>query len=232
MSEDLGDREVEATIARNLKQRRFWLLLYAAIWAPVNIAAGVFAGLHPKLSPGGWWVFAAISALFFAGFLLLERRLRLPASFWNERVVAGRIDKAQRGRAILLWLSVLLMFCGAPAFLLATEHQLDRNSTAADVFHWLEAAAFLVVGLAAFFGVGYDKPFKTALNDELTRALRAKALHSGFFVLLAGAFAAYLVGLTHPRLTVLAMPLVIMGSIAAATIHFAILDRRAAGPSA
>ena len=70
---------------------------------------------------------------------------------------------------------------------------------------------------------------KRFLEDELTRAFRARAITAGFWALLPGVAAAYVVGLWRPEWTVIALPVVMTVAGAVASLRFALLHRAAEG---
>ena len=96
--------------------------------------------------------------------------------------------------------------------------------------------SFVVVG-AGIWGIllpmmvmGWDGQGRKArrfLDDELTRSFRARAIILGFWVLLPGVAAVYVLGLGRPDWAVAALPLVMTVAGAAACLRFALLHRAA-----
>jgi len=76
-------------------------------------------------------------------------------------------------------------------------------------------------------GVGYPSTIRPAMDDELSRSQRTKAIESGFLTSCVSGTATFAAGLIEPRWAVFALPFVVTGSIAVAAVHFAMLDRRA-----
>ena len=91
-------------------------------------------------------------------------------------------------------------------------------------------AGVLWAGLLPAMVMGWDggaRRVRRFLEDELTQAFRARAIIAGFWALLPGVAAAYVVGLWRPEWAVLALPLVMMGAGAVASLRFALLHRAA-----
>ncbi|MCS6622944.1 hypothetical protein N0B44_08490 [Roseibacterium beibuensis] len=74
---------------------------------------------------------------------------------------------------------------------------------------------------------GGARAAKRYLEDELTRAFRARAIVTGFWVLLPAVLAVYLIGLWRPEQAIVFMPLALWAGAAAATVHFTLLNRAA-----
>lgn len=131
-------------------------------------------------------------------------------------------DPVQRQRAMVLALSAGF----APFFL----HTLWRESGriiegGGDVgFGYAMVGGIFACGLillAALFGVG---ALKTALDDEYSRALRARAVLIGFSVLLCGGLAVFGFGSGYPTLALRALPLVLFTGIVATVASYALMD--------
>lgn len=100
-----------------------------------------------------------------------------------------------------------------------------------------ELSAIMVVATFALIAVtlpamvmnwdGGARAAKRYLEDELTRAFRARAITTGFWVLLPGLIAVYLFGLWRPGQAIVFMPLALWAGAAAACGRFVLLHRAA-----
>jgi hypothetical protein len=148
-------------------------------------------------------------------------------------------DEMQRGRSRQLWAYPIIIVCLAPQIIMATQYALDRGGPrplglprgVATISYFLVLAICLLTTVIAtgmmLMGAGYPKTIRPVMDDELSRAYRAKAIASGFLASLVGGIAAFGAGLIEPRWAVLGLPFVITGSLAVAAVHFALLERRA-----
>jgi len=140
----------------------------------------------------------------------------------------GRRDREQHKRAERL---TLLSACGlaggalgawGSGGLLSGELTFSVGTVAIWSALWGLALPALVMGWD-----GGARRVKRFLEDELTRAFRDQAITTGFWVLLPGVIAAYVVGLWRPDWAVTALPLVMTAAGASATLRFALLHRAA-----
>lgn len=139
---------------------------------------------------------------------------------------AGRADREQATRA---WTLLLMTF--AALFLsvvsaLAAERMVHGTAEGMD---WLAAInAVLYAVLLPVMVMNWDaqaRKLKKWLEDELVRTLQARALTAAFFVLMAGASGAYVVGLWRPEWAVIALPIVLWSAAATASLRFVTLSR-------
>lgn len=140
----------------------------------------------------------------------------------------GRRDREQRRRTHRLVILSVFGPVGGALGTLGSAYVLSggQDFPAGTVAIW---SVLWGVALPAMI-MGWDRDarrVKRFLEDELTRAFRARAVTTGFWVLLPGVVAAYVVGLWRPEWAVVALPLVMTGAGAAACLHFALLHRAA-----
>ncbi len=76
---------------------------------------------------------------------------------------------------------------------------------------------------------GASRKAKKFLEDELTQALRGRAMTLGFVVLLAGVSGVYLLGLWRPDWAMIAFPFALAAGAVTPALRFALLDRAAEG---
>jgi hypothetical protein len=138
-----------------------------------------------------------------------------------------------------LWLFPVQILLFAPAIVKETQHILDHGAdrllglprgiatTGYLVMMAFGLLTMMVATLMSLMGAGFPKSIRPVLDDELSRAQRAKAIGSGYVASFLGGLIALAAGLIQPRWAVLVLPFVILGSLAVAAVHFAILDRQA-----
>jgi len=229
----------DETIARlRDKERRAKWGVYAVALAPIaGSAVAVICG-RGKMTPASWWAVGVAGSVLLAGLAWLLWQ-RPSAAAYGPRIVARRIDEIQSGRSRQLWVFPLEVLCLAPQIVVATQYLLNRGgpkllglprgiaTTSYLLMIAIGLLTMVVVTLMMLMGVGYPRTIRPAMDDELSRAQRTKAIESGFLTSCVGGTAAFAAGLIEPRWAVLALPFVVTGSIAAAAVHFAMLDRRA-----
>lgn len=141
----------------------------------------------------------------------------------------GYRDRLQRDWvARINFLPVAMLGLTVIAMARADEWLSGEDPSLSGVF--LAAAAVLNVLLIPVMIMGWDggsRKQKRLLEDELTRTYRADAMIRAFWVLLVGVMGLYLVGLWNPRVTVVALPMVLWIAAATAAMRFAALHRRA-----
>lgn len=140
----------------------------------------------------------------------------------------GRRDREQKART-----GQMLTLCASSAVvaLIAVLRGSEIVGGEVELSAVMVVAAFaiLIVTLPVMV-MGWDggaRAAKRYLEDELTRAFRARAITTGFWVLLPGMIGVYLLGLWRPEQTVIAMPLVLWAGCVAACLRFALLHRAA-----
>ena len=207
------------------------LLLALAVMAGFSWAQD--SGFVPK-----WFSESALEpitlALVISLLIVLAFRIfaRPPKEAMSERILRKQIDDHQkRWRFLYILIAIMAIVLGtlplSPHF-----RSPGVNSTL-----WLPHASFVFVALMSAliicFGPGFlNASFRNAMNDELTRALRARASRLGFLIAVAGMGASYLVALYKPEWSVFVLSPVIAAAIAVPALYFVILDWRAGRNSA
>jgi hypothetical protein len=227
------DEEIIAQLQRRQRGAK-WVVLAVAIASALGGAFAYYFGRGK--STASWWAVAAAGAVALAALAWL---MRTPAAAYEPRIVAKRTDELQRSRARVLWLFPVQILLFAPAIVKETQHLLDHGAdrllglprgiatTGYLIMMAIGLLAMMVATLMNLLGKGYPSAIRTVMDDELSRAQRAKAIASGFIASCVGGLIALTAGLIQPRWAVLALPFVILGSLAVAAVHFAILDRQA-----
>jgi hypothetical protein len=220
------------------QERRVKWVVYLIAFAPVAGCAIAVIGGRGGMSAASWWAVAVAGSVVLAGFAWLLWQRPSPAAY-GPRIVARRTDEMQRGRSRQLWAYPLIILCLAPQVIMATQYVLDRGGPTplglprgiATVSYFLVIAICLLTAVIVtwlmLMGAGYPKTIRPVMDDELSRAHRAKAIASGFLASFVGGTAAFAAGLIEPRWAVLSLPFVTTGSLAVAAVHFALMERRA-----
>jgi cell division protein FtsW (lipid II flippase) len=147
---------------------------------------------------------------------------------WMNEAPQTRRDRlqAQRSRQLFLFPAVALVFTG-----LAVE---PVNRIVADggaLRDWLAVLLPLIYAwVTAATAMGWDghsRQNRRFLEDELTVALRARAVTAAFLVLMIGSTAALALMLAQPRFGATALMFALVAAGGTAGIRFAWLDREA-----
>lgn len=194
----------------------------------VMVAGGFAFGLNAAgdVATGFGVMAGAGLILAIAGGLMAW--LHRPGTGWTTERPQTRRDRlqAQRAGQLVLFPALGIMFLA-----LAIE---PARAVVAGQGGWSEGLRLLLPVLYAWVSAaialgwdGYSRQNRRYLEDELTAALRARAITAAFVVLMAGASAAFAIGLIDPELGVLAAMAAITAGGATAGMRFAWLDREA-----
>jgi hypothetical protein len=144
-------------------------------------------------------------------------------------VAAESIEVSQRRRLWTLAFIPLLVILTGPWLVLKTQELLAHGGNPLSrpfVIVSLVFLGWMMLGLLLLMlGIGH-KVVDHALNDELSRAHRARVLRTGFIAAMLGVVAAYLTGFFDPQWTMLTLSVVPILAIAAMAAHFAVLEWR------
>lgn len=223
---DEAQRALEAREAKRTKRFKTALIvLMAAVLIDIATAVSMARGVIPPAA-----VTIIVLAFITVGLAALAVVLgHAPGP--EARLLAaspGRRDREQRARtAQMLTLSI-----SSSVFALIAVLR-GGDIVAGEV----ELSAILVVAGFAIMAVtlpamvmnwdGGARAAKHYLEDELTRTFRARAITTGFWVLLPGVIAVYLLGLWRPDQAIVFMPLALWAGAAAACGRFVLLHRAA-----
>lgn len=142
--------------------------------------------------------------------------------------VPGQAEKAQRDRAYLLAIIPLTMLFFASRAVPGVGRMVDGTADSIDKMYL--GVALLYAWLGPLIVMGWDggsRRNRKYLEDELSRHIRARSITFAFFVLLTGTSGALALAIWNPVWAVQALPLVLAGAGAAASLRFAWLDRQA-----
>jgi anti-sigma factor RsiW len=145
------------------------------------------------------------------------------------RLHEGAVGRADREQATRAWTLLAMTFAGLILSVASAFAAQSMVSGTAEGLDWLTALnAVLYAVLVPIMVMNWDaqaRKLKKWLEDELVRALQARALTAAFFVLMAGASGAYVVGLWRPEWAVIALPIVLWSAAATASLRFVTLSR-------
>ena len=235
MSEDAHDPEeaYRALIRRehDRQRRRFLAALPLAFGAPGLI---VVLGLVMTGKVEGLWLWPTIAGGAIALGLTIWGGLLLRATDpdGNTLALAKRtdwIDEAQRGRVYAMLYTCIFAFILLPIGISAAGDMVSGDSNPIRVLNAMMALFIPLVQILMLTGRdgGITKKMRKYLDDEHTRALRARACGTGLAVAMGAASVVYLIGLWRPEVAVVLMLPVIFAGSFAAVVHYGLLERKA-----
>lgn len=183
------------------------------------------AGGMENLSAG---MLALGVAILILGMLMALFNRPGEASRRPAEQVPGQAEKAQRDRAYLLAIIPLTMLFFASRAVPGVGRMVDGTADSIDKMYL--GVALLYAWLGPLIVMGWDggsRRNRKYLEDELSRHIRARSITFAFFVLLTGTSGALALAIWNPVWAVQALPLVLAGAGAAASLRFAWLDRQA-----
>ncbi|WP_125256454.1 hypothetical protein [Brevundimonas fluminis] len=139
---------------------------------------------------------------------------------------SGRRDREQAARVWQLTILPMAMLAMTAAAMLAAERMVHG---AADGLEWATAAVpalyALLLPVMVMNWDAHARKMRKYLDDELIRAMQARAIIAAFFVLMTGACGVYLLGLWRADWAVIALPAVLWAAASTASLRFAWLSR-------
>lgn len=187
-------------------------LALTGLWVD-DTTAGVITGL-------GFGLFA------LGGFIAWMQRVGGPEHITGP---GAKRERMQAQRSMLLW---ILPFVTAVFLFEGTRALLSIQAGTAGAFDFVRAALPVIYAwLAAAVALGWDgnsRKHRKYLEDELTQALRARAVVWAFCVMMSGATIALGLGLWRPEIGVATIPFALVAAGATASLRFAWLEREAA----
>lgn len=227
--ESVADREAAQRVRERARRFKGGLLA-------VGLAAAAAAvGLVLAMDGSALERRNALILLILAGALAVGAAVLIATAWPNAEtrsVDAGlsRRDREQRQRrATLFAMPVQVMF----ALVLGVPAVVRLASGEPRSFDWMMASMVVLwawVMPAAVMGWdGASRKARKFLEDELTQALRGRAMTLGYVVLLAGVSGVYLLGLWRPDWAMMAFPFALAIGAVTPALRFALLDRAAEG---
>jgi hypothetical protein len=208
--------------------RAMWFMVLFLLVCLVLSAVLVFAG------PVG--VSRATAEYFAAGALILwvlvavfwfGRRIAPPPEANEERILRKRIDAMQNGWRLTMVFFVCMAFTTTFSLSRALEHAHSLRPVAAMIVGSTLAFVLLLYSLAAFYGPGYLNVSLRIVNDELARALHARAFKAGYLALMVMLACALPTILYRPALVGPTLCWVLYAGFAIPTLYYVILQWRA-----
>jgi hypothetical protein len=219
--------------ARRIDMRRksgFVAIALGAVIGAAAILQAIPGDPSGPADPVETLAFASIAIVCVALGLLLVARNRLPPEAKTPRVAMLRAEAQQSRRQmafLFMPLSLGFMLIGV---LGAADHvmrgepmrRVEMFSTGAFVF-------FLVAFGLLLAGYGIGRWGRSVLDDELSRALRARALQLGYAILLPGVAILFVLGLFRRDLAIEFAPILAALGVAGPAVRLFMLERAAAG---
>ena len=227
------DEEIIAEERRRYRRRIRLLAIFIAAMATLRLLSKAYS--HHLLGPLGISpaaivrYFPMLVAVFF---LVVFWRNRPPKGAQDERILRKQIDDymARWRWATLALLFAIAVLANATATLPAHLGEVTPAMASGQEIAFV-LIALIYAGLAAFgfgFGIGSKyKSYRETLSDELTRALRARAVRAGYLSLMALLGAAYLVTVGGLVSAAVLLPWLLAAGVAVPMLYFLILDWRA-----
>lgn len=224
--EEMEQRALEARVTKRARRLKTALIvLMVAVMVDVAAAISMARGIIPPTT-----VAIIILAAVTIGLVVLAAVLGHALSPEARRLAAspGRRDREQSARTRQM---VALTVSSAVFALIAVLRGGEIVAGEVEFSAIAVIAAFAIIALTLPAMVmnwdGGARAAKRYLEDELTRAFRARAIATGFWVLLPGVIGVYLFGLWRPDQAIVVMPLALWAGAGAAAMHFALLNRAA-----
>lgn len=224
--EENEQRALEARVAKRTRRLKTALIvLMVAVTVDVATAISMARGIIPLTT-----VAIVILAAVTIGLVALAAVLGHALSPEARRLAAspGRRDREQNARTgQILALTVSSGVFAAIAALRGGDIVAGEVEFSAITVIAAFAITTMTLSAMVMNWDGGARAAKRYLEDELTRAFRARAIATGFWVLLPGVIGVYLFGLWRPDEAIVFMPLALWSGAAAAAVHFAFLNRAA-----
>jgi hypothetical protein len=222
-----SDEEILAQIRRS--HRAMWFVLLGLLLSLIASAAAVFAGRIGIVPPAAVEYFGAATLIvwFLAVFFPFSRRFNPPPEANEERILRKRIDAFESYWRVMA--VALVFFAFTTTF--GISGSLVRLSSRYPVLALFGGGVLVLVVLlymlAVFFGPGYLNSRLHVVNDELVRALHARAFKAGYLALMIMLGGALLAGLYRPALIIPTLCWVLFAGFAMPTLYYVILQWRA-----
>ncbi len=179
-------------------------------------------GLRPADDEATWWgILAGIGfAVTFIGVIKIWMDLTI-AAMAEDPGGAVKRERLQAQRAWLLWVYPLATVVLLVMAIRPLEAHLAGRGDLGDL--WGICLPVLYAWIVPMFTLGWDghsRQNRRFLDDELTQALRARALKAAFVVLMTGVTLAFVVGLARPDLGMAGMMIALAAGGATIGIRF------------
>jgi hypothetical protein len=229
MEPAVSDSEILEAVRRFELWRKIGLALaLLGVLAAGAMAVDLFPGDSSHLSQPVFLGGSLAAIMSIVGGLVLLRLGRLPDQAKTPRIAMLRAERLQGRRQLALLLIPVSLACMMPGVIEAAGHMAMGSAvTHRDLFVVAAFTTLLLLFAAAIAGRGLDRWARPVLDDELSRALRGRALVFGYAILLPSTAALFAVALVSRSLAIELIPVVAMGGVAGPAIRLYLLERAA-----
>ncbi len=225
----MSDDEVMAAARRGEVRRMIGKMLF--ILGLVAIGAGATQFLPGDPADAGsarWMIFAAVAAVCLLAGVTLIVTGRVPPEARDGRVGMLRAERLQRRRQVAFILMPLSLVMQLSGVIRATDEIFAGAPVRhLDLFILGAFVVFVLLFGLLLGGWGLDRWARPVLDDELSRELRGRALQFGYFMLMPGLTALFIVGLFHPNLAIELTPILAVIGVGGPALRLFWLERSA-----
>lgn len=225
MTDDpLSDDEIIAEERRRYRRRMTYAVLMSVVIFGLLVAAlvvgdhyGVFQRIRAARTADGLVTFLTyFPMLLLVGVWLLFWRQRATYRPPPPSILRKQVDDYQSRQRWMMLMFVPLLF----VMCLANARAPTSLTPDAPIKNWFGPLLFSMIAILCtlFVSIGpgfLNRRFHVAINDELSRSLRAKAAKVGYAITMAMLAGSYLVALARPRWIA---PALLVGIFAAFTV--------------
>lgn len=206
------------------RSRKYWGALLAMGLGGLMVGLGFSLGAERTGDAAtGWGVLAGVGVGVALGGAILAWLSRPGARTETDTL---KRDRLQAHRARQLWILPIVNIAFLVQSTTAIQDILEGTGSIGDFI--TAPLPVLYAWVVALIAMGWDHQSRAQrryMEDELTQALRARAIGAAFVVLLIGATVVFGLGLWRADLGVFAMPYALALAGATAGLRFAWLDR-------
>jgi hypothetical protein len=220
------DEEILDQLKRS--RRAGWFMLFGCLVCIVSSVVLVFLGRVGAIPPiAAEYSTAAIVIVWVLATIFRFRHFPPPLEANEERILRKRIDSIQ---SVWRWLTV---FCVGIAVMttFGTSRMLGPVNSSHPLLALFAGSTFVFVillySLMVFYGPGYLDGSYRVINDELARALHARAFKAGYLALMVMLGGVLLTVLYRPALTIPALCWTLFAGFAMPALYYVILQWRA-----
>lgn len=234
MTDDpLSDDEIIAEERRRYRRRMTYAVLMCVVIFGLLVAAlvvgdhyGVFQRLGVARIADGFFTYFPM--LLLVGVLLVFWRQRATYRPPPPSILRKQVDDDQSRQRWMMLMFVPLLFVMCLAYARAPT----SLAPDAPIENWFGPLLFSMIAILCtlFVSIGpgfLNRRFRVAINDELSRSLRAKAAKVGYAITMAMLAGSYLVALARPRWIASALLVCIFAAFAVPALYLTWLEWRA-----
>jgi hypothetical protein len=196
------------------------------------VAVSIFLILAGNAHIVAMWLVNSLEITLLLGWLLLifirvKPGIAPPDEAFGEEYLRKTVDLQHRKWRYAIGFTLLMLFVQASVL---TNAMLARHNESfpAGLVSFMFAFVALMAVLTVSFGPGFFIPsYRRALNDELVRALQAKAVRLGYLFAVIEACAVLVAAAYKPQWTIAELPFAIAAAITLPGVYFLILEWRA-----